>query len=122
MPVTTLIDVNFFYFREKKIEVEERIVVPLGNRIVWRLFPFLEASVPIFGPLEVKLYFENLSPFRWKDQTVRFRNNMRLDEPIEIAADIADEEGEFKYGIEVKDLRANGFRYDEDPYLIIRRL
>ena len=126
MPVTTIIDIDFHYSRRRGIDIEERVIVPLGSNVVWR-FKVAEDQdfrTRFYLRLNVELYFERDSPFRWRTKSIRYISSPDILTPVpaEITSEVADSEGEYKYGVRVTGEGTNErIEYDEDPYLIIRR-
>jgi hypothetical protein len=114
------IDVKLTSDEKKLLEIPEIITVPRGSIVRWNIRSFEESMYRYsFSPsLIFTLYFENKSPFGWKrvfiQPDISFRHYPKI---IRLAEDIADEKGDYKYGVNVFDAEQNKIIYDEDPIL-----
>jgi len=111
--------------REKLLIIPERVEVPQFSVVEWNIINVDRDLYPIlgrYGSLVFTLYFENNSPFRWKRQFIQIfepRFEPFLSKTIRLVEDVADEKGDFKYGVKVVDAEKNETIYDEDPLLIV---
>jgi hypothetical protein len=111
----------------------EHIRVPVNTRIEWEIIDLNvnQSSRQFFETgLTFELYFQNRSPFRWRRESVGFEYPRPTNTggglspqyaPMikTLASAVAEEKGDFKYGIRVVDSINNSTIYDDDPWLHI---
>lgn len=111
--------------RQRLLLIPEKIEVPQFSIVQWNINDFdryLYKARGRFESLIFTLYFDGNSPFIWKRQFVQLYDPQFgpfYAKTIRLAEDVADEKGDFKYGISVFDTEKNEPIYDEDPYLIV---
>lgn len=116
--------------RQEKLilKIPETIKVPVGSIVQWNIIGldkrFNEPPMLWRRGLIFTLYFSGKSPFRWKRQFVQLHQDPRFfpyypSNIVRLAEDIADEKGDFKYGVKVTDGESDETLIDEDPYLIV---
>jgi hypothetical protein len=102
----------------------ERAEVAVGETVQW--------SIEVTGgtrSVEWEIYFENESPFRRRSYRVRTEAQSLTIPAVpetgvhvgRIDAGIADEPGEYKYGVKATDETTRRALSDDDPYIIVRR-
>jgi len=102
----------------------ERAEVAVGETVRW--------SIEVTGgtrSVEWEVYFENESPFRRRSYRVTTDARLLTIPPGpeaglhvgQIDAGIADERGEYKYGVKATDETTRRALSDDDPYIIVRR-
>lgn len=85
-------------------------VVIKGTLVEWHI-----AVLPQLPPIEFELYFADRSPTHWSRKRMALP---RHSVPKVISA-VADDSGEFKYGVKAIDLDSKQVIADDDPYLIV---
>lgn len=112
--------------------IPEDITVPLNSNIQWEITDMnTNQSGKRFNQsgLQFRLYFRDKSPFNWNIQSTNFQypspqnyssGGMEYQlAPMTqmLAAGVAQEKGDFKYGVVVIDTANEETLYDEDPYI-----
>jgi hypothetical protein len=115
---------------DRGLTIPEDISVPLHTQIEWEITDMnVNQSTRRFAGkgLEFHIYFPQSTPFNWYNQSTR----MDYTRPISsggqafqlapkqqlLALGVAEEVGDFKYGIRVTDGSNGQELYDEDPWI-----
>ena len=123
--------VKIEFIVDRGFSIPEHISVPLNARIEWVVTDLnVNQSSRRFNQagLRFHLYFSGDSPFNWNVKTTNLRYprpqssgggaQMQLAPMTHpLAVGIAQQRGDFKYGLRVIDVEHNGTLYDEDPYV-----
>lgn len=105
--------------------IPEIAVVRRGTEVHWQINNVLPKQYQ-FPVLRWEIYFDNRSPFTRKGDPFAIETGLIWNSEKEsrhsgtVNAGTADEDGEFKYGIRVIDVRGSNLLSDEDPMLVIR--
>jgi len=107
--------------------IPKTVKVPQGAIVQWNIVGlenFLNESSLWRRGLIVTLYFSDKSPFHWKRQFVQLQNfrcnSYITSNIIRLAEEMANEKGDYKYGIQVTDGSSDEtILFDEDPYLVV---
>lgn len=121
------VNIEFTGDRERLLRIPEKITVPQFSIVQWNIVKtgkYIFESALWRRGLIFTIYFNDKSPFSWKRQFVQIREDQLLKPNyasiiIRLAEDVADEKGDFKYGVRVDESGFNEQLYDEDPFLII---
>lgn len=123
------VNIEFSEQQEKLIlKIPERIKVPLGSIVQWNIIGLNKHDNQLLlhqsKGLIFTLYFSDKSPFRWKRQFIQLHSPLlnfsyHPNSIVRLAEEIADERGDFKYGVRVTDGLSDETLFDEDPYLIV---
>lgn len=128
MAETIKINMNFSLEQKMSLDIPEEIRAPIGSIIQWNILGFNkqidDRSFFWRNGLIFTLYFSDDSPFRWKRQFIQLHGEPYYfpyypSKIIRFAEDVADEKGDFKYGIKITDGQSDETLFDEDPRLII---
>lgn len=127
MAETYRIDVELKLDSKKLIILPERIEVPKNSIIEWNIKDFEEFYIRrkyYRTGLLFNIYFDNESPFSWKKESLRLYGDPLFPPfydrgSIKIAEGIAENKGDFKYGIKVIEIGNSDPIYDEDPYILV---
>ena len=110
------------YIEKNRIIIPERITVQKNVNIYWRILNpnriIYFTEIPIEA-INFSIYFDMNSPFSWKRSDSNGRTGNSLF-PL-IGGGLAEEDGEYKYGVQAQLNRSNQVLFDEDPWLIITR-
>lgn len=124
--------INVEFRARSGFRIPERINVPLNSYIEWNVIDMdVNQSSRRFSNsgLKFQFYFRDRSPFDWKTQSATMLYirpssygsggmEYQLAPQIQLlAAGVAQERGEFKYGVRVFDNETNAKLHDDDPYL-----
>jgi len=110
------------------LEIPRKTEVPQGSVVQWNIVGLEgilnEPSTLLEEGLIFTIYFSDKSPFHWKRQFIQLHNRRcglyLTNGIIRLAEEVADESGDYKYGIKVTDGKSDETTlYDEDPYLIV---
>ena len=121
------VNIEFTGDREKLLRIPEKIEVPQYSILQWNIVNldkyYFESEFWRRG-LVFTIYFSDKSPFPWKRQFVQLREDPRIlpyypNRIIRLAEEVANEKGDFKYGVKVDEGESNEPLYDEDPFLIV---
>jgi len=120
------INVEITQQREKLLRIPETTRVPQNSIVQWNIVGldkyFDEPNFRRSG-LIFTLYFSDKSPFRWKRQFIQLQDPHFFpyspNRIIRLAEEVADEKGDFKYGVSVTEAETDKPLYDEDPRLIV---
>jgi hypothetical protein len=126
MAETIKINIEISKDREKLLKIPERIRVPLNSIVQWNIVgmdKFFDLPEFIRTGLIFTLYFSDKTPFGWKRQFIQLQDPYFFpfypNRIIRLAEDVADEKGDFKYGVKVTEAEGDKPLYDEDPFLIV---
>ena len=95
------------------------VFVPRWMRISWRV----EQEIPLPNPLRWEVYFDHGSPFHNRKKPAVIDTEPSNDNGRhsgETKPERAEEDGDYKYGVRVIDLKGDKVLSDDDPYLIVR--
>lgn len=121
------VNIEFTGELNKLLHIPEKIEVPQYSILQWNIVNldkyFYESDFWRRG-LIFTIYFNDKSPFPWRRQFVQLQDDPRFHPSypyriIRLAEEVADEKGDFKYGVKVDDGESNEPLYDEDPFLIV---
>lgn len=120
------INVEITQQKEKLLKIPETTRVPLNSIVQWNIVGldryFDEPNFRRRG-LIFTLYFSDKSPFSWKQQFIQLQDPHFFpyypNRIIRLAEEVADEKGDFKYGVSVTEAKTDKPLYDEDPFLIV---
>lgn len=99
--------------RKGEIQVSpDPAIVDQGKPIEWRFS--VERSV---ASGSIELYFSGATPTGWNVETVRYSESTSSQPRI---GAIAEDPGEYKYGIRATAEQTNEVVADDDPWLIVR--
>jgi len=112
---------------DKLLRISERTRVPQNSIVQWNIIGLHKYfNRPKFGRgggLIFTLYFSDTTPFRWKRQFIQLYDSYIFPHypysVIRLAEDVADEKGDFKYGVSITESASEKILYDEDPRLIV---
>ena len=120
------INVEITEQREKLLRIPERIRVPQNSIVQWNIIgldKYFDRPNYGRGGLIFTLYFSDKTPFRWKRQFIQLQDPRFFpyypNRVIRLAEEVADEKGDFKYGVSVTEAESDKILYDEDPFLIV---
>ena len=128
MAETIKINIQITQQKEKLLKIPERIIVPQNSIVQWNIIGLdkFYIKTPIYwrNGLIFTLYFSDKTPFRWKRQFIQLHEDPRFfpfysSKIVRLAEDVADEKGDYKYGVKVSDGESDETIYDEDPFLIV---
>lgn len=116
---------------DQGFNLPEHISVPLNSKLEWEITDLnVNQSSRRFrqSGLRFQLYFLGDSPFNWQVQTTNIRyprpqssgdgREMQLAPLTQpLAVGVAQERGDFKYGVRVSDVENDEILYDDDPYI-----
>ncbi|MCW3107100.1 MAG: hypothetical protein JWQ09_1606 [Segetibacter sp.] len=122
------VNIQFTGEREKLLRIPERIEAPQYSLIQSNISGldkyFYDTDLRRRRQLIFTIYFRDKSPFPWKRQFVQLQGELRnyrylSKRVVRLAKEVADEKGDFKYGIKAEDSNSNETIYIEDPWLVI---
>lgn len=126
MAETIKIDIEISENREKLLKIPETTRVPHNSIVQWNIIGLDRYfDSPEFRRIGLifTLYFSDKSPFGWKRQFIQLHDPhffpIYPNRLIRLAEDVADEKGDFKYGVRVTEAETDKQLYDEDPFLIV---
>lgn len=116
---------------DRGFNLPEHISIPLNSRIEWEITDLnVNQSSRLFrqSGLRFQLYFLGDSPFNWQVQTTNVRyprsqssgdgREMQLAPLTQLlAVGVAQERGDFKYGVRASNVENDETLYDDDPYI-----
>ena len=123
MSKITVIKINFDPFGRKTLSIPETIEAPQYSIIQWNIVGLakLNNHESIYSNRRISfiLYFENRTPFNWREKTISNYYSNFPSRIIKLAEDTATEKGEYKYGVKIIDSESKKTLFDEDPLIII---
>lgn len=126
MAETIIINIEISEDREKLLKIPERTRVPVNSVVQWNIVgldKYFDSPEFRRRGLIFTLYFSDKTPFGWKRQFIQLHDPHFFpfypNRIIRLAEDVADEKGDFKYGVRVTEAETDEQLYDEDPFLIV---
>jgi hypothetical protein len=122
------INISLNQHRQNLLTIPKEIRVPQFSVVQWNIVGldkyYIKTDLIRRRGVIFTLYFDKETPFRWKRQFVQIHKNPRYlpdysSRVLRLAEDVADEKGNYKYGVRVSDAEQNETLYDEDPILIV---
>lgn len=119
------IEIEFRPESNRPLFIPEKISVKQNTLIEWNIIggdDFYLWDRYYRTGLVFMLYFDNKSPFSWQKESLRIIGGPRFplfnyNQPMKLAEGLAENKGDFKYGVKVSEIGKDEPIFDEDPYI-----